>query len=341
MRTISTRLGVGVAAACLVALGTAVPAAAAAPVRTPAADRAMSCPAAVNPVAATAGRTAAAGPAFAPGGLFGMAASRHATWLTTVSCRRTGIRHVARLGQAGANAMTNGLVSTNWSGYQVSRPANYSQAGWTVPAVRRPVPGYSSIGYYSSTWAGIGGGFNAGNGALIQAGTTQDVSSTGATTYYAWYEIVGGTGDTGSEVRITNLPIHPGDAVGGVGLWTATGAQAGVCNFTLNTCVSFTLPSSAPGRTAEWIVEAPSSGGILPLANFGSVPFVNACWAPTFVTGGPCSSIAAGGAQPISLQANVLGGWQTLAIPRALTANGGGFIDDYYQPVRQDPCPTC
>ncbi|WP_043726031.1 G1 family glutamic endopeptidase, partial [Kutzneria sp. 744] len=233
---------------------------------------------------------------------------------------------------------TNNLLSNNWSGYQVTQRANYAQGGWTVPTVTAPVPGYSTRGYYSSTWAGIGGGFNSGTGALIQAGTTQDVAANGATTYYAWYEIVGGVGDTGSERRINNLPVHPGDFVGGVGLYTAAGgAQAGVCNFTINTCVSVPLTSSPPGTTAEWIVEAPYSGGILPIADFHSVTFSNSCWALTFVQGGPCSSIRAGGAQPITLQQYAFGAWQNVAIPGALSADGGGFTDSFYQPRPQGP----
>jgi hypothetical protein len=162
--------------------------------------------------------------------------------------------------------------------YQINQTAQYAQSGWTIPVVVRPKPGYSQSGYYSSIWTGIGGGFNAGSGALIQAGSTQDISPTGATSYYFWYEIVGGTGDTGSEVKVSNLDAHPGDIVGSVSIWTPDGgAQMGVCNFTSNQCLSFTLPSSAPGTTVEWIVEAPYSGGILPLADFGSVTFVNAC----------------------------------------------------------------
>jgi hypothetical protein len=269
-------------------------------------------------------------PSAASGGLFAEALGRHVTWLTTLSCTATGIRH-------DGHAVTNSLLSDNWSGYQVTQHANYAQGGWTVPTVTAPVPGYSTTGYYSSTWAGIGGGFNAGNGALIQAGTTQDVAANGATTYYAWYEIVGGIGDTGSERRINNLPVHPGDFVGGVGLYTASGAQAGVCDFTIGTCVSVPLTSSPPGTTAEWVVEAPYAGGILPLANFHTVTFSNSCWALTFVQGGSCSDIRSGGAQPITMQQYAFGAWQNVAIPGALSADGGGFSDSYYQPRPQGP----
>jgi hypothetical protein len=41
---------------------------------------------------------------------------------------------------------------------------------------------------------------------------------------------------------------------------------------------SFDITSAVPNAqasSAEWIAEAPSSGGVLPLANFGSVTFTN------------------------------------------------------------------
>ncbi len=39
---------------------------------------------------------------------------------------------------------------------------------------------------------------------------------------------------------------------------------------------STTQEANAKRRSAEWIVEAPSLGGVLSLANFGTVQFTNA-----------------------------------------------------------------
>jgi hypothetical protein len=339
------RVATVLAAGCLVALWTANPAGASGGTTGTKGATAPSTSACAGAVA-----TVPAAGAFAPGSLFATAQARHATWLTTLDCTSTGRSHDPARAAAGTTAgktaignQTNNLLSSNWSGYQVNQVANYAQIGWTVPTVRTPVPGYSSIGYYSSTWAGIGGGFNSGNGALIQAGTTQDISAAGVTSYYAWYEVVGGTGDTHGEVRINNLPIHPGDVVGGVGMFTVpNSAAAGVCNFTINVCISATIASSTPGTTAEWIAEAPSSTlGVLPLANFGTITFRNGCWERTFVQGAPCQTISSGGPSAISLQQNVLGAPQVLAVPSAITADGLGFTDTYHPPVRQDPCPRC
>jgi hypothetical protein len=301
-----------------------------------------------------AGTTVSAASMGMPAGtasFYARAAASHATWLTDLSCTRTGLTHPLKPARSASgvgsdsitnNGVKNNFVSSNWSGYQLSRTAQYVQSGWTVPTVTKPVPGYSSIGYYSSTWTGIGGGFNAGV-PLIQSGTEQEISNAGVATYYFWYEVVGGSGDTGSEVRIS-MPVHPGDFVGAVSLWSAsTGAEMGVCNFsTTNTCVQFTVASSAPGNSVEWIEEAPSNGGVLPLANFHTVRFANACWAPTYYVGlSTCNTISSGGPQGITLQQYVFGSYQTLAIPGAIDSTGGAFPVSYYPPVKPDPCPTC
>lgn len=299
----------------------------------------------VTPRTGTALSASSMGMPATSAGFYAEAAARHSTWLTDLSCTKTGLTHPFTPAQSAAapaaTGIKNNLVSSNWSGYQINRTAQLVQAGWTVPTVTKPVPPYSTTGYYSSTWTGIGGGFNAGV-PLIQSGTEQEIANSGATTYYFWYEVVGGSGDTGSEVRIS-MPVHPGDFVGAVSLWTAaTGAEMGVCNFsTTNTCVQFFVASSAPGTSEEWIEEAPSNGGVLPLANFGTVHFSNACWAPVWYTGAPCNTISSGGPQGISLQQFVLNAYQTLAIPGAIDSTGGGFPLSYYAPVRQDPCPTC
>lgn len=302
----------------------------------------------LTPKPGTVATAAAMGMTASADGFYARAAASHAAWLPTMSCTTTARTHAlkpasatsgSRTGAGTAAIRNTNLISSNWSGYQINQTAQYAQSGWTVPTVSLPSPGYSGSGYYSSTWSGIGGGFNAGSGALIQSGTAQDISAGGQATYYAWYEIVGGTHDTGGEVRINNLPVHPGDAVGSGVEWTPGGAVLGVCNFSGAGCINFTLASSAPGTSVEWIVEAPYYNGILPLADFDVVNFVNACWQTTFQTSGSCSSISAGRPQGISLQSYVFRSYQVLANPvGGLTNNGENFTDMYFQPVR---CPTC
>jgi hypothetical protein len=70
--------------------------------------------------------------------------------------------------------------------------------------------------------------------------------------------------------------------------------------------------------SAEWIAEAPSSGKVLPLANFGTVTFTGAS-----ATGsGRSGSIGAFTYDPITMATNT---GQTKAAPTGLTAGGSSF----------------
>jgi hypothetical protein len=288
---------------------------------------------------------------------YGQAAALHVKWLTSMQCTHTGITHELVPASGLANTanisnVSNSLLSSNWSGYQISNTAEFAQSGWTIPTVVKPNPGYSTDGnYYSSTWTGIGGGFNANSGPLIQSGSSQHFS-TPVSDYYFWYEVVGGSTDTGGEVRISSasMPASPGDVAGSASLWIPDPnpnnpgmgqVTLGVCNFTVGgPCANFVIHSGnydtpTPGDTTEWIVEAPSgSGGVLPLANFDSVTFVNACWSPDDIT---CYTIAQGSyPAAISLKRTVFGIYQYLASPDSLNTLGNGFMDYYLQPQKWD-----
>ncbi len=108
-------------------------------------------------------------------------------------------------------------------------------------------------------------------------GTQSDCSTTGATSYYAWYELV-----PAAPVRL-GLAVKPGDHITGkvkvsgsnvtVSLWNTTTGQSATKNLTTD---------NIDTSSAEWIAEAPSecdqSGNCqpLPLADFGSVKFTDA-----------------------------------------------------------------
>src|ERR1041385_453473 len=74
--------------------------------------------------------------------------------------------------------------SSNWAGYVATGgPFTSVSASWTVPSVAStPSPAYSSA------WIGIGGAYKNSN-KLVQAGTEQDVDSSGHASYSAWYEV--------------------------------------------------------------------------------------------------------------------------------------------------------
>src|SRR6266446_243122 len=175
-------------------------------------------------------------------------------------------------------SLLNQMTSTNWSGYVA---ANFgtgqiytsAQGTWVVPTVTY-FPDSRFSAEYSSSWVGIGGFCEDTNctvvdNSLLQLGTEQDASSSG-TRYYAWYEALP------SPMKKIPMTISPGDTITvslqlvSVGKknqsWTlrmedTTGAQSW----------STTLNYKSSQLSAEWIEEAPSSsGGILPLAEYGS-----------------------------------------------------------------------
>ncbi len=154
-------------------------------------------------------------------------------------------------------------TSTNWSGYATTGGRYTSVSGsWKQPSAT------CSAGQtaYSSFWVGIDGDTT---NTVEQTGTDADCSN-GTPTYYAWYEMY-----PKFPVNLSN-PVRPGDTI------TASVTTNGSGNFTLTISDStqhWTFTTNQRSRkaklgSAEWIAEAPSgSGGVLPLANFGTVSF--------------------------------------------------------------------
>ena len=157
-----------------------------------------------------------------------------------------------------------GSTSTNWSGYAVtgSRYTTVS-ASWTEPTVS------CSGTAYSSFWVGLDGDTS---GTVEQTGTDADCSGS-TPQYYAWYEMY-----PKFPTNYSN-PVSPGDHL------SASVTTTGSGSFTLtisDTTKGWTKTTnarlkSAKLSSAEVIAEAPSSsGGVLPLANFGTVGFSSA-----------------------------------------------------------------
>ncbi len=170
--------------------------------------------------------------------------------------------------------------STNWSGYVLPKfitREHYTaaQATWIVPQVF-----FDGIESASSSWVGIGGfcknakcGRHQEDGSLIQLGTEQDSISDTESQYYAWYEML-----PGAEIPITSLMISPGDVI------TASLSCAAKCNKKTSWTLSMTNETSgdtwsqvvkykSSRLSVDVIEEAPFSGGVLPLADFGTVTF--------------------------------------------------------------------
>lgn len=171
--------------------------------------------------------------------------------------------------------------SQNWSGYnqgtieQGGKMFSHITGDWTVPTATAHKKGENE---FSSTWIGIGGGCvdascQVPDNTLIQAGTEQDVDSSGKPAYSAWWEII-----PAPSIPISSMTIHPGDHmhvdIAGPGAWTIT-----VKDVTTNNTFTQPVPYTSTLATAEWIEETPvvidnnGSVSVGPLPNLSTVNF--------------------------------------------------------------------
>ena len=164
------------------------------------------------------------------------------------------------------NHKINHSTSSNWSGYDVTG-GRYTtvSASWTQPAVNCSV----TPSGYSSFWVGLDGDTS---NTVEQTGTEADCSS-GQAVYSGWYEMYP---KFPSNYRDT---VAPGDH------FNSTVSTDGKGNFALtlsDTTRGWSHTTSARLKnaklaSAEIIAEAPSSsGGVLPLSDFGTVGFTSA-----------------------------------------------------------------
>jgi Peptidase A4 family len=165
-------------------------------------------------------------------------------------------------------------------------------------------------------------GFNSGT--VEQTGTDSDCQN-GAPTYFAWFEFF-----PHPSFIISGLTIHPGDRMTAEASFNGRSFVVTITDAT--TGLSFSTSAKVRGAqrsSAEWIAEAPSSsGGILPLANFGTVSYgtdntgiARTCYA---TIGGTTAAIGAFGSsvQQITMVSTV---GAIKAQPSALSADGTSF----------------
>jgi len=168
---------------------------------------------------------------------------------------------------SGATGVSNASISGNWAGYVVPGSGITSVTGnWTVPPAGTLPPGVSS------TWVGIGG---YSTSDLIQAGTQQmsppfDSVITGGS-YSAWIEMLPAnpvyiTGCTGDA----NCTVAPGDHMA-VTITNTSGTQWSISikdgsKWTYSSNQTYTSTHTS----AEWIHEAPSLAGAVPVPVGGS-----------------------------------------------------------------------
>jgi len=163
--------------------------------------------------------------------------------------------------RASAAAASNaGWASSNWSGYAKTGSYTRASGAWVVPSVAP-----SRKATYSSQWVGIDG-FN--NSSLIQTGTEADYYN-GSAHYGAWWEIL-----PAAETVIRSMTVQPGDHMtasvtkGSGNSWTIT-----ITDMSTNPIQTFSTVQTytGPGKSVEWIEEAPSVGGhVATLAAYSS-----------------------------------------------------------------------
>jgi hypothetical protein len=212
-------------------------------------------------------------------------------------------------------------TSSNWSGYAIETNLTHPQNGavtdvkgsWVVPAVDAS----QTPNAYSSFWIGIDG---YSSGTVEQIGTDSDASS-GSLQYYAWYEMY-----PKYPVNL-KMKISPGDKMSAEVKYLGKGNfQLTITDITTGATFSTTQKSpSAKMSSAEWIAEAPWSGGVLPLADFGTVSFTNA----QATLNGVTSSINYSGWQYDAITMTTSSG-TVKAQPSSLSSGGSSFSIAWY-----------
>jgi hypothetical protein len=165
---------------------------------------------------------------------------------------------------AGQYTRVQGLTqvrSTNWSGYADDNTGGNTYTtvtgNWTEPAVT-----CTSKTSYAAFWVGIDG-FTSGT--VEQDGTLAQCSH-GSAFYYTWWEMY-----PSNAIQVVGSSVSPGDSISASVMRSGSTYTLKVTDST-HSANSFTTTQSCSctNTSAEWIAEAPSSGRILPLANFGT-----------------------------------------------------------------------
>ena len=188
--------------------------------------------------------------------------------------------------------LRNEIQTGYWSGFAVTAAAPYTSASGTfqVPSVSYSGSGHSYED--SALWVGIGGD---GDSTLIQLGTEQLITSSGAVSYYVWYELY-----PAATVYLGHA-VKPGDIIAASLQCTAACSPSSVQTWQLtmtDETAGWSWTQSVQYQSsmasAEWITEAPwDSSGELPLDDF-----VQATFDPVSANGAnPNLTLAANGIQ--------------------------------------------
>jgi peptidase A4-like protein len=204
--------------------------------------------ASASPVGTTARPAPAGADAMALAIIKHLRVGQHAT-----DHRLPGVSRVKGLSQA---------QSTNWSGY-ADTGSNFSKVtgSWSEPGAS-----CSRGTTYAAFWVGIDG-YNSTS--VEQDGTFIECYQRHAY-QYSWWEMY-----PTNDIQVVGQSVAAGDSISASVVRSGGSYTLSVTDST-HPANSFTTTQSCSGcanSSAEWIAEAPcctSSGGILPLANFGT-----------------------------------------------------------------------
>jgi Peptidase A4 family len=151
-------------------------------------------------------------------------------------------------------------TSDNWSGYAATG-STYTSVSTTFT---QPAVNCSSGDGYSSFWVGLDG---YSSDSVEQTGTEADCSG-GQAEYSAWYEMY-----PAYPVTYSNT-VEPGDVITETVSYSSSKYTLTLKDSTEGWTKTTSKKESGLSRSsAEVVAEAPYSGGVLPLDNFGTVNF--------------------------------------------------------------------
>ena len=212
------------------------------------------------------------------------------------------------------------VTSSNWSGYAATGASGAFtsvSADWVQPA------GNCSGGSdtYAAFWVGLDG---YSSSTVEQTGTEVDCVGRTAV-YYAWTELYPGAS------KVINATVKAGDQIDASVTYTGNYQYDLYLHDITQDWTYSTSPQlrGALRSSAEVIAEAPcctNRGGILPLANFGTVGFTN-----SMVNG-----VSLGSTTPVEIK---MADGSASATPSGLTNNGENFTVTYSGSGRQTPWP--
>ena len=207
--------------------------------------------------------------------------------------------------------------STNWAGYVVqSYGITDVKGSFIIPQISCASGGYIAL------WAGIDGYTSA----TVEQGGVLGQCQLGNPSYYAWFEFY-----PSPVTQIVGMTVTPGDKMFIEVSYQSPNFLVNVQDISRNESYS-TLQqvANASMNSAEWITEAPSSNGVLPLAAFGKdYNGLNYTGIPTsdFVTvNGSALQIGYHPSIAVTLVEMFAGQNQIIAYPSPLTSDQGSFI---------------